>query len=332
MKRETKTKIFVLTSLVFAIITYVAYLLIKKVNPILVLRTVGVIPIILVFIGIILAEVVRAIRLFFILRILDTRVSFISTIISRFSGNSAGLITPGNLGAEPVRIITLASMNGLPIESLMAAGVLESFYDAVILSIIALIASFYYLPASLLVLLVAIAVLGLWFFGIVGFIYKESFWRRIVLWVSKRVSDKLSNEIYRRYKIFTAFVKTGINLRLHLVSVPLTLLALLVIVFSFMPLSESLALGWKGVLKGLIAYSMSFTMSILPTPGGSGFFEYGLDIVLPKEVVAVWRFTFIMASIIPTLVIMIVAVRMRKMIYKNLKKSLLFMSNNRDYE
>ncbi len=325
-----KSGVILVGGLLFAVVVYFLYLLIRGVNPIVLLKASGTEALFLSFLLLLLGMVVRAFRLYQILRVLGTRISFRSSLIARFTGNFAGLITPGNLGAEPVRVLTIASLNGIPLESVMAAGVLESFYDSVILALVAFFASFFYLPSSLLVFLVSIVVLALWSFGLLGFVYKESFWRRIIERIAgKRLSDEIAEELYRRYKFFASLVKLGISKRLHAEAIPLTFFALYFIVISFFPLGHKSLSDLSFFLNSFIAYSMSFTMSVVPTPGGSGFFEYGLDVVLPSDVVALWRLVFILTTIIPAAIILAFMVKMRSLLYENIRKSVFFMGEKK---
>lgn len=323
-----KLQAFIAASMFFTLIIYLLYIKSRNVSLTGVLGVYGWKTLLLSFLFLSIAEVVRAIRLYVIILFMGKKATFLSTIAARIIGNTAGIITPGNLGAEPVRVLTLASWNGEKIESLAAAGVLESFLDALVLSIIALVAGLYFFPSSLIVILVSIAILFLWFAGLTGLIFREGIWKKIVKKVTNKMPSKLQEEAINRYKLFTKIVSETINLKMNIIGIFLTLLSLFFLSLSFLPLLgiELSSFNQKMnnlIILGAVAYSMSFVMSILPTPGGSGFFELGLDIVLPKNIVAAWRMLFILFSVVPTILLFIFAVKARRTIVENIKKSVI---------
>ena len=274
-----------------------------------------------------MSETLKAYRLYYISKVLGEPVSFSSAIITRFVGNTAGLLTPGNLGAEPVRVLTLASLNGVKIEKLAAAGVLESFYDIVVAVAISLAASIVFLPASLPVLIVSVIIMALWIAGLTGLVYREGFWKKVIKGISSRLPEKYRGQVLSRYKDFTLAVTTGLNPRANVICFTLTIVSFFLIALSFIPLAGIIEDG-KGMgvfyraIDFVSGYSMSFVMSFLPTPGGSGFFEYGLGVAMEKELALAWRMVFILFSLTPTALILLFGVRIRKTVISNLKKSL----------
>ncbi len=307
---------------------YYTYIRIKGISFSTLLAEAGFKRITIAFTLLVFSEVIRAVRLHVILDCIGLKVSFKSVLVSRFVGNTAGLLSPGNIAAEPARVLTLASIEGLPFEGFMAGGLLESLYDFIALSSIAIMSSLVFLPYSIPVIIVSVVVMSLWAAGLTGFIYKESIWSKIVDKFTKRLSSSMRDSIFRRYKLFTRFIKENTDLKLHAICIALTIAALLVIALSFTPLAYNSTIVTPlrildSTLKFLEAYSMGFIMSTLPTPGGSGFFEYGLNIILTPHTVALWRMTFIIFSILPTLTLVTIIARLRRKIISNLEKSLL---------
>lgn len=326
---EKKTVLLIAASLVITLTAYYIYARIVKVDIGLLLRRVDPISMLLSLAFLIASEAVKAVRLYLIVRFLGSRVTLVSSLVARLVGNTAGLLTPGNIGAEPVRVLTLASLNGIPIERLAAAGVLESLYDIMITLAVVLIASYFFLPDSLLVIVVSIFILALWIAGLTGFVYREGLWKRVVKKISRRLPERYRESFFLRYAEFTRAVSRGFSPKANITSLALTLLSLVLVTLSFFPLAGRVQgdIMWEpGILREgasiLVGYSMSFVLSFLPTPGGSGFFEYGLGIALEKQLALSWRLVFITFSILPTILILVFGVRIRRMIVDNLRRSI----------
>ncbi len=333
-KNEQRLKKILLVAggLAIVIIMYVLFIKMKNLSIQALISSVGFKNLIIAFSLLLCSELVRAARLTIILRSIGVKVTLKTTLIARLVGDTAGLLSPSNIAAEPARVLTLASIHGLPLEVFGAAGLLESLYDFMSISIIALIAASLFIPASIPVLVVDIVLILLWAAGLLGLVYKESVWRRIVCRLTKKLSPRIQEIIVERYRLFTRFIKENTNIKLHTISVALTILSLLLISASFIPLEKSSCTegflyrrSLNRLILYLVAYSMGSIMSALPTPGGSGFFEYGLSVSLPPSIVASWRMVFILFSIVPTLLILLFMARLRSRILRNLEKSLFHM-------
>ena len=331
-----RTVILGVFSISIIIVSYLAYARLSNADLGKLAESFTLSSILLSMVLLLVSETVKAYRLYYISNILGEPVSFSSTLITRFVGNTAGLLTPGNLGAEPVRVLTLASLNGVKIEKLAAAGVLESFYDIVVAVAISLAASMVLLPASLPVLIVSVVIMALWIAGLTGLVYREGFWKKVAKGISERLPEKYRGQVLSRYKDFTLAVTTGLNPRANVVCFSLTIASFFLIALSFIPLAGIIENGggagvFYEVVDFVSGYSMSFVMSFLPTPGGSGFFEYGLGVAMEKELALAWRMVFIIFSLTPTALILLFGVRIRKTVIGNLKKSLGGESNQPSY-
>lgn|GEM_PF-1484356 len=320
--------LLVALSLVASMLLYFLYALYRGLNFFEVFAGIGLKAALFTLLLLFLAETIKAVRLYLIVRMLGGNVTLWSCIVARLVGNFTGILTPGNIGAEPARVLSLASLNGHPIESLIAAGVIESFYDALVLSLVALSVGVQLLPRTVIVVLLSAIVLLLWAAGLTGLVFKESFWKRAVGYVARRaLSQALQRELLERYRIFTLHVSRGLNAKLNLTGLALTLVSIAITALSFIPLAAGdiaslQTLDLNDVSTYAVAYSMSFVMSVLPTPGGSGFFELGLDIVLPAKLVLSWRMCFIAFSTIPTLILVALTIKVRKVLIENILKSI----------
>ncbi|MGB9725738.1 MAG: flippase-like domain-containing protein [Fervidicoccaceae archaeon] len=272
-----------------------------------------------------LAELVKAARSYVIFKKTGYRVSFKNLVISRFVGNFMGIVTPASFASEPGRVMSLAMLEGTPLQAVMAIGVLETFYDSIMMATIALIFSLSKLPASIFVFISSFFILGLWGFILVAFVYKDSLFRKIIYKFEEKMGKRIKNFSYRvlkRYTEFTDLTKTGLGRKLSLVSFLFTIASILIYSVSFLTIdTHSGGMPWQ-LLRGTIAYSSSYIMQVFPTPGGSGFFEYALSLTLNPEESALWRMVYLFVNVIPTSIILIFFVRIRFVIIENIKKSI----------
>lgn len=274
---------------------------------------------------IIIAETVKVIRLWYIFREIGIKTRIKTIFISRFFGDLMGFLTPSNIGSEPSRAAVIATLEGIPIEGIMAGCLLESFYDSLILISVSFIASIFYLPASILVLLSSITVILIWVLIFIGVIFKESIVTKLIekiLQKYKKISYKYVESFTSRYKEFRRLVKVGIGIKVNTISIVLTIISLTVYSMSFNLLSNYGSVDLFDYVKGIVAYSMIFSIQIYPTPGGSGFFEYAMSILYDPKIVAIWRLAYILVSTIPAIVFMILLLKLRKIFEENLKKSI----------
>jgi len=272
-----------------------------------------------------IAEIVKALRSEYVLNKLGYRVKLKNVVIARFTGNFLGIITPASFASEPGRVMSLAMLEAVSVQAVMAVGVLETFYDSVILAVVAFFFSLLKLPSSILIFLSSLFILGLWIFVFGSFIFTDSLFKKIVARLERRLGKKIkdfSNRVFSRYAEFVEFTKTGLSFNLSLVSVLLTILSIIIYSLSFLFIDPATGIGLLELLTGLVAYASSYAMQIFPTPGGSGFFEYALTITLNSRASALWRISFLLINIIPALVILAFFVKIRHVVVENFKKSI----------
>jgi len=272
-----------------------------------------------------LGEIAKALRSDYVLYKLGYRVKFKNIIISRFTGNFLGIITPASFASEPGRVMSLAMLEAVPVQAVMAVGVLETFYDSIILAVIAFFFSLTRLPSSILIFLSSLFILGLWIFIFGSFVFTDSLFKKIIARLERRVGGRVkdfSQRVFSRYAEFTEFTKTGLSFNLSLVSVLYTILSVLIYSLSFLFIDSASGTGLLELLTGIVAYASSYAMQVFPTPGGSGFFEYALTITLNPQASALWRISFLLINIIPALIILAFFVKIRHVVVENFKKSI----------
>jgi len=137
-KQRLKKILLVAGGLAIVIMMYVLFIKIKNLSIQALISSVGFKNLTIAFSLLLCSELVRAVRLTIILRSIGVKTTLETTLIARLVGDTAGLLSPSNLAAEPARVLTLASIHGLPLEVFGAAGLLESLYDFMSISIIAL--------------------------------------------------------------------------------------------------------------------------------------------------------------------------------------------------
>ncbi|HEW64500.1 MAG TPA: flippase-like domain-containing protein [Fervidicoccus fontis] len=270
-----------------------------------------------------IAETMKIFRLRFIFNKLKVKVSLKTLFLSRFMGDFMGLITVSNIGSEPTRIATIVSLEGIPIQIAISSGLLETFYDSIILTAIAFVGSIVFFPTSILVLISTLITISLWLFIFLGFVLKENILVKIVgKLFKKRLTPKIFDIFLEKYKDFRDLVKKGISSEINKGAILYTIFIIIIYVFSFLVLDPSYDLSLINVINGLFAYSMSYSVQLYPTPGGSGFFEYALIISNGVANAMIWRLSYIFVSIIPAAFSMVFFVKLRSIFKENFKRSL----------
>lgn len=316
--------IFIIFSLAVVGGIYYGYLKAMKVDVVKELME-NLMGVLLSAIMMLLAELVKAVRSHFIFKRIGYKVSFKNIVISRFVGNFMGIITPASFASEPGRVMSLAMLEGTPFQAVMAIGVLETFYDSVVMATIALLFSLSKLPAGILVMISSLFILGMWSFILLTFVYKDSLFRRIILKIEERMGKRVKDfsfRVLKRYSEFVDFTKTGLNIGLSLIASLFTIASIVIYSMSFLTITTGSNDSLFQLLTGMIAYSSSYTMQVFPTPGGSGFFEYALTLALNASVSALWRMIYLLINIIPATLILVFFVKIRYIIIENFKKSI----------
>jgi uncharacterized protein (TIRG00374 family) len=323
-EKDARAWFLIVASLAITAAIYAFYLRILDIDLIDILRN-NLDGFIFTMLFITSAELVKVVRLYIIFRKKGYRVKLKTIIISRFVGNFLGIITPSSVASEPGRVMSVAMLEGTPMEVVMAGGVLETFYDSFTLAFIALVYSITSLPLSLPIFLSSFFILGIWVLILAGFVFKDSVFRRIFSRINNKMGGKMSKasqKIFSRYSEFAEFTKLGLSSKLSIPTIILTLLSLLLYSFSFLLLSGQNAEITESLLSGLFAYSASYTAQIFPTPGGSGFFEYAISLSMGSSIMAIWRMAFLVVNVLPATLILMFFVRIRRLVEENVKKSL----------
>ncbi|MEM1620144.1 MAG: lysylphosphatidylglycerol synthase domain-containing protein [Fervidicoccaceae archaeon] len=301
MTISTKAIAALLVSSLTVVTAYVIFSLALRVNPLEALSEVGIFGAASVFAGLTVGELVRALRLYLLVHFVGARASLSSALTARLLGNLSGLLSPGSIAAEPTRVAVLISLNRIEVEKAFAAGLLESFYDAVVLSALTLAVGVIMLPKTAFAVLVSALLLIVWVAGLVATAREESPMLRLLERLARRF-PRISGELSRRYAYFARVLSRTMGLSLHAAAFFTTLLA-----------QYAQALGLAALLKyspgegppaepsSLVllvgALSSTYVMSVMPTPGGSGFFELGLAAFLGERITVTWRALFLLFTV-----------------------------------
>lgn len=241
-----------------------------------------------------LALICSGVRLYFLTRAVDVRISTINCIVSRFASQAVSNITPSFMGGEIVRIVALRYIGeNANLYKALAIVLYEILFDVAITNIISLITSAYFIfvHGYLLFIMPFIASLYLILFWFITFLIfltgriRGIFMNFISAFISK---FKPSVSLEHLIKGVGDFVRTLLSIKNIIVTLFLTILAILfqasTIYFSYFFLGYSI-----GVLHALLAYCIILALGVVPTPGGAGGVEFGAYLMLKPSVVVVWR-------------------------------------------
>ena len=256
------------------------------------------------------ADLVRTIRLLVIARLEGDRVRFRTALVARLFGRFAGILTPAYTGSTPARAAVISAFDGVSPGRSMAAATVESVYDSLLPVAVTLVLTLPLLPRTWLPLLVSLFIVMLWIGGL-GWARTRSFERL----VRDRLPERLACIILAQREQFYSFLRA--NLRPRLVALVLALTVASHIIEAVGVLIITLGVGsvFSGaalLLQSFIALEVTHVMVMSPTPGGALFFEYGVASVLPPEATVHWRIVYILYSLLPGGVLLVIFPRLRE--------------------
>ncbi len=255
-----------------------------------------------------LAEMVRAVRLQVLARSYSISVPFHWALTARLVGRFFGILTPAYSGSTPARSAVISWVSGKEIGASFAVATMESIFDAMLPVAITLFLTIPLLPATWLPFLVSLFIALLWIGGI-GWARTDRFEE----FLRRRLrSERLLCYILKQRTEFFQVLRRTTRPRFVFAGTALTILAHIVETFSVIVL----ALGASGnsipilsisvgeVFRSFLALEASHVMVMSPTPGGAGLFEFGLTGILTPEVIVWWRIVFILFSLAPGLLLL----------------------------
>ncbi len=265
-----------------------------------------------------LAEAVKAARLTIIGEQLDLPISFTASLVARLSGRFIGVLTPAYAGATPTRAIILSAYTKHEPGTTFGLAVMESVLDTMLPVAIAIIFAIPYLPSSWLILLVAACLGAAWLLGI---LYARSHALEKSI-LKSRLPRRAKCYILEQRNLFVRWMSRVISPRVFLPALGLTIvahiieaIALIIVIGEGSHITPSLIIQVFAVLEA----SYVLTMSI--TPGGAGFFEYGLAGILDPSSLIEWRLVYLAFSILPGFIIVATIKPVRSYIREAIERS-----------
>ncbi len=257
---------------------------------------------------IISGEMLRSLRLKIIARSRGVDIPLSGALIARLLGRFSGILTPASIASTPVRAGIIGSYTGLNIGESIAISITETLYDTFIPVLITISLGLIGLPHTWPLLLIALIISGLW---LIGLYYARTpgieeaiarYTGRRDLWCFAR----------KQRMLFLKTLKSSMDQKLIVMSMFLTLLA-----HSIESLAIGLILEWRqGLIWWLMILETSYVMTMTPTPGGALLFELGLAVILSPGSTVEWRTIFVVASLIPGIIIVTLTPRLRIYIYQ----------------
>ncbi len=260
-----------------------------------------------------LAEIVKSVRLVVFSSSNGARVRLHWAIISRLVGRFFGILTPAYSGATPARAAVIASTSGMEAGAAFGLTTMESLFDTFLPVGVTFLLTLPLLPATWLPFLTSLFLGTLWVGGIV-WAKTEKF----VNFIERRFGAKgyACYLIRQRDHFFKSLSSIVRNRLIFTVGGTLTLVAHLLETYSIIVLSRIFIVPgtWSALeqlWKAFLALEISNVMIMSPTPGGALFFEYGLAGVLEPSILVWWRIIYILFSLIPGLFLLLLIGRVR---------------------
>ena len=250
------------------------------------------------------SEIVKALRLYIISRMLGVRLSFTGAVIARFMGRWAALLSPASMASTPVRAGIIGAYSGSSIGEATAISILETVYDIILPLAVTITVGIMGLPSTWFLLATSIIIAGLW---VAGFIFARTpTTEEIVFKITRRESWWCYAR--RQRLLFLSVIEKSMAPGVVAVSLVTTILAHMV-----EALAVGVASGWEnGLLWWIIVLEVSYAMMMTPTPGGALLFEYGLGSLLQPRELVYWRLSYVASGIIPGTGIFLLVPRIRE--------------------
>lgn len=260
-----------------------------------------------------LAEIVKGIRLTVFSSTNGEPVKLHWAITSRLVANFFGILTPAYSGATPARATVLASASNMEAGTAFALTTMESLFDTFLPVGITFLLTLPLLPGTWLPFIMS---LFLGFMWVGGLVWAKT--ERFVEFIERRFSGKgYACYLLRQREYFFNSLSAIVGNRLIFVAGGiLTLIAHLLQTYSIIVLSRILLVpgslsAVEELWKSFLALEISNVMVMSPTPGGALFFEYGLAGVLSPSTLIWWRIVYVVYSLLPGLLILLLIGRVR---------------------
>ncbi|MEM0470614.1 MAG: lysylphosphatidylglycerol synthase domain-containing protein [Desulfurococcaceae archaeon] len=260
---------------------------------------------------------VSAIRLKLLFRAFKPglRCSLGVCVKARFAGDVLAKMTPSSIGGEPARAYYISTRTGLSFLEAYALAIYEVYFDVILTCAMGAAVSLNYMPLGLPVLITSVSAGALWIVvfssldKITGFLCRRIFGsKRVKGSLVGKYLDKLVYPL-TRFKGHYTEVSSRVTTKLKALTWALTFLVHTLWSVSLIPLipcSEVAHSGVMGLLwRSVSAYYLMQSISILPTPGGSGVAEYGLSLALPADTVVAYRVLYFFVPVLIGLLVLL---------------------------
>ncbi|AFZ71114.1 hypothetical protein Calag_1407 [Caldisphaera lagunensis DSM 15908] len=261
-------------------------------NPIKILLIIyeGNILLLFTFLLLMLSEVIKSFRLYYTCRFAkNCKLRLFDSIKIQLSSFFYGTITPGNIGGVPSMASLLNKYNQTPLGEAFGISSSQAFFDGIIPSLASFLFSLFYLPESLGITLFSLFTIIFW--SLVFNINIKSFSIKILDKISIR---NLKERIIKEIDTFQESLNFVKNKKLLFGSLIISIISYLIQTFSIMILLNKNI----SIFKLFIALMFNYAMAIFPTPAGEGGAEYGLAVLLPINIVVMWRLSYILSGLV----------------------------------
>ncbi len=320
--------------LVFAAIYF--YSKQENIDIIGVLKALGLERMLSVILILFLSEVIKAVRLYFFLRISSVKASILHSVIARLVGNFFSAVTPMSLGGTPARAVALMGLVRGGAGYIAASTLLESFFDAMFMAVVSLFVSFFYIEKAWLLLIVSMYMFILWLVGLIYIVRKEEpgFLKK----ERKGFVGSFLRVAKYHYTFFREAVRIISSKKIGLIAILLTALSYIVSAFAVAVLlfTPSLIKLYEEIITGGIKwFYLCFVASLIvqillaiPIPGGAFGTEYLLLGILPKESAMLWRIASYLYMVIPGILLILLLPAVKGKVVRRAKENIYLEENN----
>ncbi|PMP60667.1 MAG: hypothetical protein C0172_00165 [Caldisphaera sp.] len=275
------------------LIIMIAVLSIITENPIKIIYIIykGNILLLYSFLLITLSEIIKSFRLYYICNSSKKcKINFIEAMEIQFNGFFAGTITPGNFGGVFTIAGLISKYSQTPMGEAFGISSLQSFFDGIIPSVVSFVLSLYYLPKSIGITIFSFLTIIFWIL-----VFNVNIKNLFMKLISKIGKDNIKQRIIYEIDRFQNLLRVAGNKKIIINSIAITLVAYIIQVFSIRILLKNLDITYLNIF---IALMFNYSMASFPTPAGEGGAEYGLALLLPLNVVILWRLTYVFSGLI----------------------------------
>lgn len=243
-----------------------------------------------------LALVCSGVRLYFLAKAANIRISIVNCIILRFASQAISNITPSFMGGEVVRIVTLRCIGeNANIYKALAIVLYEILLDVTITNTISLITSAYFIfiHGHLLFIIpftASLYLISFWFLTFIIFLtgHIRGAFVSFISAFTNRFKPNMSLSLEQFIRGVGSVMGTLLSVKNVVITLFLTILAILFQALTIYFSSSFLELN-IGVFYALLAYCIMLALGVVPTPGGAGGVEFGAYLMLRPSIVIVWR-------------------------------------------